>query len=88
MLKSKVNELEIKNRLEPTANALLRHKYSAGALHQLEPGKNNAVGIGADKKLKFSVKAPGEMANVKGAVANPFNFMNDDGALKGISFKE
>ena len=87
VLKSKVNELEVKNRLEPTASALLKHKYTAAGMEGLEPGLVNAVGIGSDKKLMFGVKSAGKFEASSAAVANPFNIFGHDKVLKGITFK-
>ena len=52
VLKSKVGELDVKGRLEPTANALLLNKYSAQGQKFLKPGKLDAVNdAGADGEL-------------------------------------
>lgn len=44
-IKSKVSELDIRRRLEPTANALLDHEYGKPTLRELAPGRRKAVQI-------------------------------------------
>ena len=89
ILKTKMNELEIKNRIEPAARALLKHKYSGGALKSLEPGLKEGVGIGADNKLLLNV---GSVADVDrqadgAGVDNPYAFLSDSKiTTKGIKF--
>ena len=44
-LKSKVSELDIRSRIEPTADLLLRHEYGKPTLRELAPGRRNAAKI-------------------------------------------
>ena len=85
ILKSKVGELEIKNRLEPTASILLKHKYATDSLNSLEPGKANAIGYSKDNKsLEFRVSAPPPMSATNEATSNPYNFFQDPGIKGGL----
>lgn len=73
ILKTKMNELEIRNRIEPTAQMLLAHKYRGGPLEALMPGQKDAVGIDkATGKLQIQ---KGSMldAESKNGVTNKFN---------------
>ena len=42
-LKSKVSELDIRQRIEPTADAILKHEYGKPTLRELAPGRRNAA---------------------------------------------
>ena len=42
-LKSKVSELDIRSRIEPTANVILEHEYGKPTLRELAPGRRNAI---------------------------------------------
>ena len=42
-IKSKVSELDIRKRIEPTADALLQHEYGKPTLRELAPGRRDAV---------------------------------------------
>ena len=66
-LKSKVSELDIRSRIEPTADAILNHEYGKPTLRELAPGRRKAVtitpgGTEKDPRLKLDVLA-GSWAN-------------------------
>ena len=44
-LKTKVSELDIRKRIEPTADAILQHEYGKPTLRELAPGRRRAVQI-------------------------------------------
>ena len=48
-IKSKVSELDIRNRLEPTAQDILDQEYGKPTLRELAPGRRDAVRIGVDR---------------------------------------
>ena len=61
-LKSKVSELDIRARIEPTADLLLRHEYGTPTLRELAPGRRNAAkitnaGTNEDPRYKLDVLA-------------------------------
>ena len=61
-LKSKVSELDIRSRIEPTADLLLRHEYGTPTLRELAPGRRNAAsvtnaGSNTDPRYKLDVLA-------------------------------
>jgi hypothetical protein len=61
-LKSKVSELDIRSRIEPTADLLLRHEYGTPTLRELAPGRRNAAkltqaGTDTDPRYKLDVLA-------------------------------
>ena len=61
-LKSKVSELDIRQRLEPAADIILQHEYGKPTLRELAPGRRNAVslltgGTQADPRYKLDVLA-------------------------------
>ena len=49
-LKSKVSELDLRNRIEPVANQLLYHEYGKPTLRELAPGRRNALKVTANGK--------------------------------------
>lgn len=76
VLKSKVNELEVKNRIEPSANALLAHKYATENMLSLMPGARNAVGFDEDDmNLTIKVADAAGIANAKDDIQNPWNWL-------------
>ena len=48
-LKNKVSELDIKERIEPTAHILLEHEYGKPNLRELKPGRRKAINIDLHK---------------------------------------
>ena len=44
-LKSKVSELDIRKRIEPTADLILQHEYGKPTLRELAPGRRNALNV-------------------------------------------
>ena len=44
-LKSKVSELDIRERIEPTAQKLLKHEYGKPTLKELRPGRRQAISV-------------------------------------------
>ena len=61
-LKSKVSELDIRSRIEPTANMILHHEYGKPTLRELAPGRRKAVmlkpgGSEEDPRYKLNVLA-------------------------------
>ena len=61
-LKSKVSELDIRSRIEPVADHLLRHEYAKPTLRELAPGRRNALsltsnGDKADPRFQLDILA-------------------------------
>ena len=61
-LKSKVSELDIRQRLKPAADIILQHEYGKPTLRELAPGRRNAVslytgGTRRDPRYKLDVLA-------------------------------
>lgn len=57
-LKSKVSELDIRKRIEPTADALLSHEYGKPTLRELAPSRRSAVVVqpnGDDKDPRYKL---------------------------------
>ena len=77
VLKAKVGELDVKGRLEPTAQALLLNKYTAESQLPLMPGANDAVALGDDGALQIGVKSPAGVAIAREDVNNPFNMIRN-----------
>ena len=73
VLKAKVGELDVKGRLEPTANALLINKYSAQGQNFLKPGNLDAVSVGQGGKLTIGVKSPAQVDLSRDEISNTFN---------------
>ena len=89
-LKSKVSELDIRSRLEPTANMLLQHEYGKPTLRELAPGRRRAVNIkatGSQNDPRYSlnvlagtwkdsgIRMPENNANAD-VMRNPVGFQN------------
>ena len=77
VLKAKVGELDVKGRLEPTAQALLLNKYTAESQQALMPGKLDAVTLGEDGALQIGVKSPAGVNIARDDVNNPFNLIRN-----------
>ena len=58
-LKSKVSELDIRERIEPTAQSLLKHEYAKPTLTELRPGRRPALHLAwaGDNSAKLDVLA-------------------------------
>ena len=61
-LKQKVSELDIRARIEPTADMILRHEYGKPTLRELQPGRRNAIklsatGTEADPRYELDILA-------------------------------
>ena len=50
-IKSKVSELDIRKRLEPTADAILQQEYGKPTLRELAPGRRRAVRVAVDRTI-------------------------------------
>lgn len=90
VLKAKVGELDVKGRLEPTAQALLMNKYSAQGQRFMMPGLMDAVSLDNDGKLTIGVKSAPDVAYTSNNVNNPFNqfSIGDDGINFGNDKKK
>lgn len=57
-LKSKVSELDIRSRIEPTADLILQHEYGKPTLRELAPGRRKAIQLqasGSQQDPRFSM---------------------------------
>lgn len=79
VLKAKVGELDVKGRLEPTANALLINKYSAEGQNFLKPGNLDAVSVNEAGRLTIGVKSPAGVGISRDEISNTFNMYNGGG---------
>ena len=84
MLKAKVGELDVKGRLEPTANALLINKYSAQGQNFLKPGNLDAVSVNGAGKLTIGVKSPAGVGISSDEISNTFNVYGSRQGRQGI----
>ena len=74
ILRSKVNELNIRRRLEPTADVLLRHNFALNP--SLMPGANDAVMALDDHGMAMKIKKFGLMETTPHSVTNQFSTYN------------
>ena len=82
VLKSKVGELDVRGRIEPTAKALLYNKYSAESQQFLMPGKIDAVELGDEGTLTIGVKSGAKVGYTGNPVKNPFNIVTGKGSAQ------
>ena len=57
-LKQKVSELDIRQRIEPTADMILQHEYGKPTLRELAPGRRAAVNVtphGKEKDPRYTL---------------------------------
>ena len=81
-LKSKVSELDIRKRIEPTADALLSHEYGKPTLRELAPSRRRAVvvqpgGTKDDPRYKLDILA-GSWKNSGVGIKNTSDKDDDD----------
>ena len=87
VLRAKVGELDVKGRIEPTAQALLLNKYSAQGQQPLMPGLTDAVSLDNDGGLTIGVKSPAGVGYTADDVENIFNTVRtkmDGPGKKGV----
>ena len=83
ILQSKVNELNIRSRLEPTANALLYNNFALNP--GLRPGASDGVQLNEDLGLEMNVKRTGNVRATRNPVENMFNAMRNEIDIDGIN---